>query len=355
MLTYKNEPVDVELLNIDKAYTNNGPLVLENYSIHIPAGELVTVLGPSGCGKTTTLRLLAGFEAPTAGDIRVGGESIVKTPASKRNMGMVFQSYSLFPNLSVTENIEYGMEIRKVDKAARAKRSAELLEMVGLASFGDRYPHQLSGGQQQRIALARALAIEPRVLLLDEPLSALDAAVRGNLRDEIRRVQQELGTTTLFITHDQAEALVIADKVAVMNKGKIEQYTNPYELYTHPATSFVARFIGTINEFLVPANWQINEPIPMERTSDSDTDTIFVRPENLRIEAVDHSPAFVYNQRYMGERTSVIIEHPDAIGGTWTVSLSSQKAALFPVGTPVALSLAGEVAMRKTTREVARV
>jgi putative spermidine/putrescine transport system ATP-binding protein len=355
MLTYKNEPVDVELLNIDKAYTNNGPLVLENYSIHIPAGELVTVLGPSGCGKTTTLRLLAGFEAPTAGDIRVGGESIVKTPASKRNMGMVFQSYSLFPNLSVTENIEYGMEIRNLDKVARAKRSTELLEMVGLASFGDRYPHQLSGGQQQRIALARALAIEPRVLLLDEPLSALDAAVRGNLRDEIRRVQQELGTTTLFITHDQAEALVIADKVAVMNKGKIEQYTDPYELYTHPATPFVARFIGTINEFLVPANWQTNEPIPMERTSDSDTDTIFVRPENLRIEAVEQSPAFVYNQRYMGERTSVIIEHPDAIGGSWTVSLSSQEAALFPVGTPVALSLAGEVAMRKNTREVARV
>ncbi|MDN5728540.1 ABC transporter ATP-binding protein [Corynebacterium casei] len=355
MLTSRTEPVDVELINIDKAYSHNGPLVLENFSIHIPAGDLVTVLGPSGCGKTTTLRLLAGFESPTGGDIRVGGESIVKTPASKRNMGMVFQSYSLFPNLSVTDNIEYGMEIRRVDPAARSKRSAELLEMVGLQGFGDRYPHQLSGGQQQRIALARALAIQPRVLLLDEPLSALDAAVRGNLRDEIRRVQQELGTTTLFITHDQSEALVIADHVAVMNQGKIEQYTNPYELYSHPATPFVARFIGTINEFAVPGGWNESMPIPLERHAAEGTDTIFVRPENLQIEAVEQSPAFVYNQRYVGERTSVIIEHPDAIGGTWTVSLSSQEASSFPVGTPVSLSLAGEVAMRESAREATRV
>lgn len=346
------EPVEVELLNIDKSYSASGPLVLEDYSLTIPAGNLVTVLGPSGCGKTTTLRLLAGFEMPTSGDIRVGGKSIVDTPASKRNMGMVFQSYSLFPNLSVTDNIEYGMEIRKVDKAARSARSAELLEMVGLSGFGDRYPHQLSGGQQQRVALARALAIEPQVLLLDEPLSALDASVRSNLRDEIRRVQQELGTTTLFITHDQSEALVIADKVAVMNKGKIEQYAEPHELYTHPATSFVARFIGTVNEFAVPKEWDEFAPIPLEFAATGETDTIFVRPENLRITASEQSAAVVYNQRYMGERTSVLVEHPDAVNGAWTISLGSHEAGQFPVGTPVSLSLSGEVAMRRSSAEV---
>ena len=169
-------------------------------NLTIEPGHLVSVLGPSGCGKTTSLRILAGFEDVTAGDVKVGGQSILGTPPNQRNMGMVFQNYSLFPNLSVAENVEYGLRIRKVDRAAQRKKAEDLLELIGLPEFGDRYPHQLSGGQQQRVALARALAIEPAVLLLDEPLSALDAAVRGTLRDEIRAIQKRLGITTLMVT-----------------------------------------------------------------------------------------------------------------------------------------------------------
>jgi putative spermidine/putrescine transport system ATP-binding protein len=220
---------------------------LDGIEIELGEGEFLSLLGPSGCGKTTALRLVAGFDRPDAGRIVVDGKDITSVSPNKRDMGMVFQAYSLFPNMTARQNVEYGLKIRGRDKGDRRKRVGELLELVGLGHAGDRYPHQLSGGMQQRVALARALAIEPRVLLLDEPLSALDAKVRVQLREEIRRIQLELGITTLYVTHDQEEALSVSDHVAVMYGGRIEQMGSPAEMYSAPATPFVAEFIGTMN------------------------------------------------------------------------------------------------------------
>ncbi|GAA2091217.1 ABC transporter ATP-binding protein [Streptomyces albiaxialis] len=220
---------------------------LDGLDLDIAPGELVALLGPSGCGKTTALRIVAGFETADSGALLMDGEDVTPVPAHRRDIGMVFQSYSLFPNMTAAENVAYGLRVRKAAKAERAARAEELLDLVGLPGRGGHYPHQLSGGQQQRVALARALAIRPRVLLLDEPLSALDAKVRLQLREEIRRLQLELGITTLFVTHDQEEALSMADRVAVMRDGRLEQCAAPSELYERPATPFVAEFVGTMN------------------------------------------------------------------------------------------------------------
>ena len=220
---------------------------LKGIDISLGEGEFLSLLGPSGCGKTTALRLVAGFDRPSAGRILIEGKDLQGMPPNKRDMGMVFQAYSLFPNMTARQNVEFGLKIRGRDKSDRTKRVTDLLELVGLGHAGDRFPHQLSGGMQQRVALARALAIEPRVLLLDEPLSALDAKVRVQLREEIRRIQLELGITTLYVTHDQEEALAISDHVAVMYGGVIEQMGTPSEMYTAPKTPFVAEFIGTMN------------------------------------------------------------------------------------------------------------
>lgn len=226
-----------------------GPTVaLESFDLDVKEGELITLLGPSGCGKTTALRITAGFEFADSGAVLVGGADITRTPAHKRNMGMVFQSYSLFPNLTVANNVDFGLRTRKMAAADRHRRVGEMLELVQLTKLADRYPHQLSGGQQQRVALARALAIQPQVLLLDEPLSALDAKVRTTLRDEIRRIQTEVGITTLFVTHDQEEALAISDRVGVMSQGNLQQLGTPMDVYRHPSTAFVARFVGSMNE-----------------------------------------------------------------------------------------------------------
>jgi putative spermidine/putrescine transport system ATP-binding protein len=239
--------IEVQLLNLHKKFGD--VTALNNFSLEIGKGEMVALLGPSGCGKTTALRALAGLQPLDSGKIVVHGQDITNLPTNKRNMGMVFQSYSLFPHMSARDNVEYGlkMKLRKVSNDQRTKKSQELLELVGLHTHMNHYPHQLSGGQQQRVALARALAISPNVLLLDEPLSALDAKVRSNLRDEIRRIQLEVGTTTLFVTHDQEEALGIADRVGVMRNGSLEQIDKPTELYDRPATSFVAEFVGITN------------------------------------------------------------------------------------------------------------
>jgi putative spermidine/putrescine transport system ATP-binding protein len=235
----------LELRELHRAF---GPVVaLKGINVELEQGEFLSLLGPSGCGKTTALRLVAGFDRPDAGSIVVDGKDVTRVSPSKRDMGMVFQAYSLFPNMTAAQNVEFGLRIRRQKRHDRRSRVPELLELVGLGDAGNRYPHQLSGGMQQRVALARALAIEPRVLLLDEPLSALDAKVRVQLREEIRRIQLELGITTLYVTHDQEEALAISDHVAVMYGGRIEQMGTPVEMYSTPATPFVAEFIGTMN------------------------------------------------------------------------------------------------------------
>ncbi len=220
---------------------------LAGLDLEIEKGELVTLLGPSGCGKTTALRILGGFEFPDAGRVFVEDRDMTNVPPNKRDMGMVFQAYSLFPNMDVRTNVAFGLRMRRQDKTSRLRRADDLLKLVGLSETADRYPHQLSGGQQQRVAIARALAIEPTVLLLDEPLSALDARVRTQLRTEIRHLQQRLGITTLFVTHDQSEALSIADRVGVMRAGRLEQVDTPENVYRRPATPFVAEFVGAMN------------------------------------------------------------------------------------------------------------
>ncbi|HKG58005.1 MAG TPA: ABC transporter ATP-binding protein [Candidatus Limnocylindrales bacterium] len=235
----------LELSGVQKQFA--GTLAVEDFNLQAERGEFVSFLGPSGCGKTTTLRMIAGFEYPTAGRISVDGVDVTDRPPNRRNVGMVFQSYALFPNMTVADNIGFGLKVRKRPKAAIEKRATELLSMIHLDGRGGRYPYQLSGGQQQRVALARALAIEPQVLLLDEPLSALDAKIRVSLRKEIRSIQRQLGITTVYVTHDQEEALSLSDRVVVMSEGRIEQIGTPSEIYNFPATSFVASFVGTLN------------------------------------------------------------------------------------------------------------
>jgi putative spermidine/putrescine transport system ATP-binding protein len=221
--------------------------VVQDFDLDVEAGEFISLLGPSGCGKTTVLRMVAGFEEPSGGSIVVGGRDVTRLKPNQRNIGMVFQAYALFPNLTVAQNIAFGLKVAGVPKAEADARVAELLEIIKLPQFGDRYPYQLSGGQQQRVALARALAPKPKLLLLDEPLSALDAKVRVSLREEIRSIQKKLGITTIFVTHDQEEALSISDRIVVMYGGKAEQVGTPFEIYNRPATRFVANFVGTLN------------------------------------------------------------------------------------------------------------
>src|SRR5512136_7950 len=237
----------LELKNVSKFYS--GVVAVQDFNLEIDKGSLVSFLGPSGCGKTTTLRMIAGFARLDEGMILLDGEDLTDVPPNRRDIGMVFQAYALFPNMTVQGNIGFGLLMKKTPKKGIKKKVDHVLELVRLQDTAKRFPHQLSGGQQQRIALARALAVQPRVLLLDEPLSALDAEVRVVLRGEIRRIQSELAITTIYVTHDQEEALSISDKVVVMNKGFIEQVGTPEEIYRAPNTRFVATFIGTANQF----------------------------------------------------------------------------------------------------------
>jgi putative spermidine/putrescine transport system ATP-binding protein len=219
--------------------------VVKDFNLAIDKGEFVSFLGPSGCGKTTVLRMVAGFETPSSGSIRIGGQDVTNLRPNQRNIGMVFQAYALFPNLTVAQNVGFGLRVAGKPRAEIEARVADMLRLIG--GLGERYPFQLSGGQQQRVALARALAVRPRVLLLDEPLSALDAKIRVSLREEIRRIQRELGITTVFVTHDQEEALSMSDRVVVMHQGIADQVGTPFEIYNRPATRFVAQFVGTLN------------------------------------------------------------------------------------------------------------
>ncbi len=235
-------------LEIDNVEKNFGRLsVVRKFLMSVDKGEFISFLGPSGCGKTTVLRIVAGFEMPSAGAIIINGKDVTKLRPNQRNVGMVFQSYALFPNLTVAENVAFGLKIAKKPKAEIDKRVKEMLEIVKLPHLAGRYPYQLSGGQQQRVALARALAPSPQVLLLDEPLSALDAKIRVSLREEIRSLQRSLGITTIYVTHDPDEALSMSDRVAVMNEGRVEQIGAPLEIYNNPKTNFVASFVGTLS------------------------------------------------------------------------------------------------------------
>jgi putative spermidine/putrescine transport system ATP-binding protein len=235
----------LEIENLRKSY---GPqTVVQNFELAVERGEFISFLGPSGCGKTTTLRMVAGFETPSSGAIRIDSREVTRLRPNQRNVGMVFQSYALFPNMTVAGNVGFGLRVANRPAAEIASRVEEMLKLIKLPTLGGRYPYQLSGGQQQRVALARALAIKPQVLLLDEPLSALDAKIRVALREEIRTVQRNLGITTIYVTHDQEEALSMSDRIVVMNEGRVEQIGTPFEIYNFPRTRFVASFVGTLN------------------------------------------------------------------------------------------------------------
>jgi putative spermidine/putrescine transport system ATP-binding protein len=332
----------VSLRDLTRAF--GAARALNEMSLEIAPGELVALLGPSGCGKTTALRIVAGFEYADAGEVLIDGKDISGVLAAKRDMGMVFQSYSLFPNMSALDNVAFGLRMRKVGGGARRKRAAELLDMVGLSAQAGQWPHQLSGGQQQRVALARALAIEPRVLLLDEPLSALDAKVRLQLREQIRTLQQRLGTTTLFVTHDQEEALSMADRVGVMRAGRLEQVAEPAELYSRPATAFVAEFVGTMNR--LPAELGgggtvvtvLGTTVPTQEggPSSGPVDAL-VRPENLTVAAAEGGDGIVTGRTFLGAVTRVAVR---LSGDTEVaVDVSSAAAAAMAPGTAVQVSL----------------
>ena len=242
----------LRLENLTLSYAK-GSAAVENLSLSVAEGELVSLLGPSGCGKTTTMRSIAGLLAPRSGQVWLGGSDITNLPANRRDIGMVFQSYALFPHLSAFENVAFGLRLRKVERGELERRVMDALQVVGLSEFANRLPAQLSGGQQQRVALARAFVIRPRLLLLDEPLSNLDAKLRLEMRSELRRIQRELGITMLYVTHDQGEALALSDRIVIMRLGQIEQSGSPEEIYAKPQTAFVANFMGWDNLYAAAA------------------------------------------------------------------------------------------------------
>jgi putative spermidine/putrescine transport system ATP-binding protein len=284
----------LEINNLNKNFGK--AVAVQDFSLQVEKGEFVSLLGPSGCGKTTTLRMVAGFETPTSGKVLVNGEDITNKPPNQRAVGMVFQAYALFPNMSVAGNIGFGLSLAKKQPVEIKKRVTEMLELIHMSDYGNRYPNQLSGGQQQRVALARALALSPAMLLLDEPLSALDAKIRVSLRSEIRNIQQELGITAIYVTHDQEEALSISDRVVVMHEGEIEQVGTSFEIYNFPTTTFVANFVGTLNtataEVVDPAKCLLNmDGIQLEAKDGlegmhkGDKVTIAIRPERFNFVA----------------------------------------------------------------------
>lgn len=332
--------VAVALSDLTRVY--GAVKALDGFTLDLAPGELVALLGPSGCGKTTALRILAGLDRATSGTVSVGGKDLTRVPASKRDMGMVFQAYSLFPHMTVIDNVAFGLKMRGRNGASRRTRAGDMLDLVGLGEHADRYAHQLSGGQQQRVALARALAIEPSVLLLDEPLSALDAKVRVQLRDEIRRVQIEVGTTTLFVTHDQEEALAVADRVGVMNAGRLEQLAPPAELYSAPASRFVGEFVGLSNR--LPAHVTdgvaavLGRDVPVLPGSTSGAGHALVRPESVSVVADAAGTATVATVMFLGPLSRVTSTLAD--GTDVVAQLASSDALRLQPGDAVRLEVA---------------
>jgi putative spermidine/putrescine transport system ATP-binding protein len=336
----------VELLGLRRRF--GATQALDGFTLTLEPGEFVALLGPSGCGKTTALRVLAGFETVDSGQVLVNGVDQSRIAAQKRDMGMVFQSYSLFPNMTALDNVAFGLRMRKVGSQARRARALEQLELVGLAGEAAKYPHQMSGGQQQRVALARALAIEPRVLLLDEPLSALDAKVRVQLREQIRVLQTRLKITTLFVTHDQEEALSMADRVCVMRSGRIEQVDTPSMLYAAPTTAFVAEFVGTMNRIpgvidhgrvsLLGTTADIRTvagQVTDSRASGSAVD-VLVRPEGLAVTPSPHGRGLVMTTTFLGSvtRLGVLLDEDVMVYVD-----QPNSAAQVPVGTAADVTL----------------
>ena len=318
----------LELSNLLKQF---GPVkAVDTFNLQVERGEFVSFLGPSGCGKTTTLRMIAGFELPTSGKIQVNGAEITFMPPNKRNVGMVFQSYALFPNMTVAGNIGFGLKIAKKPAGETKKRVEEMLKLIHMPGLGNRYPSQLSGGQQQRVALARALAFQPQVLLLDEPLSALDAKIRVSLRQEIRAIQQELGITTIYVTHDQEEALSLSDRIVVMNNGHIEQVGTPFEIYNFPQTEFVAQFVGTLNSLsaqvqdvadqrLIVDGQPIKSANALDGAQQGERVSISIRPERISF----------YNEIQKANKMECTVENITFLGSIVRIQVRSGENVFY--------------------------
>ncbi|SCL17337.1 iron(III) transport system ATP-binding protein [Micromonospora pallida] len=345
--------IDVTLESVSKRFARGGDTAaVDDVDITIAAGEFFTLLGPSGCGKTTTLRMVAGFYFPTSGRIRFGTEDVTRRPPNKRDTGMVFQNYALFPHMSVAQNVAYGLKIRKVNRAESRRRVEEALGQVHLAGYGDRRIDELSGGQQQRVALARALVIRPRTLLLDEPLSNLDAKLREETRTEIRRIQQEAGTTAIYVTHDQAEAMAMSDRIAVMQSGRVQQIGAPQEIYHRPANAFVARFIGRSNVLDLPVvgaaeqtvtvrlpgggEVTVGAPTGHGRTAGG-TALVSVRPEHIALTTTtdpDALPGRVTEVEFTGMATNLVVD------------LAGEPVQVAAVDVPAGIAVGDQVGLR---------
>lgn len=325
--------------NLSKKFGNVN--AVQAMSLEINNGELVCLLGPSGCGKSTALRMVAGFETPSSGDILMNERSIITSPSNKRPTAMVFQKYTLWPHMNVFKNVAFGLQLRKLSSSDISKKVSEALDMVGLDGYAKRLPAQLSGGQQQRVAIARALVLEPKILLLDEPFSSLDAHLRVHLREELKRIQRNLGITTLFVTHDQEEALSLADRIAVMNSGKLEQFAKPSQLYAQPSSLFVAGFIGVMN--MLSAKLEAGKVIlagqsfPAPKNLAAGDITIALRPEDVTIgnTSQSHWTAKVEQVMDLGPYQTVILK----LEGVPPLKVMVSKSIVVKEDETVSLSL----------------